>query len=344
MSDFLPDLPGFDISVVREKIHATGIQSPLSGDVLVSLASEPIYKYTVKLNVARGFVGSAGLYSQAAEMSAFFSSKLGAYSSFLVIDPVSGTARKQKFADCDGVETQFQVTNIEGFKARRIQTFGMFSDIVRHVQPTATPWELSNNAQWLFDSYGDGTAPVSIEVTPGETVKISATGAVSGGLGVPEYGPDGGHYDSGGLTLPSDVAGKPSANRFCGLVGAFCNSSGHVIEPIWIGSGDVFTVPENATRLQLGINDCLFSDDTGPGFTVTVLRSSKITVPQSDYSLSTLTGVVTFNSPPQVGTNLYWSGTHAMKVRFESDSMSLTLTAKSIFEGEEIVLKASRGQ
>jgi hypothetical protein len=58
--------------------------------------------------------------------------------------------------------------------------------------------------------------------------------------------------------------------QFSGLVGAFTDSSGNVIEPVWIGLGPVtMGLPSGATRLQLGVEDSFNSDNTG-SWTVSV--------------------------------------------------------------------------
>jgi hypothetical protein len=57
-----------------------------------------------------------------------------------------------------------------------------------------------------------------------------------------------------------------SSPKYLGeFVGAFANSSGQVVgTPFAIGDGPAtFIVPAGASQLQLGVNDNLFSDNTG---------------------------------------------------------------------------------
>jgi hypothetical protein len=68
-----------------------------------------------------------------------------------------------------------------------------------------------------------------------------------------------------------------------GLVGAFTDVNGNVIEPIAIGaSAREYVVPAGATQLtqlQLGVNDNHYADNGGSGFTVTVNGQSVLVPP-----------------------------------------------------------------
>ena len=64
-----------------------------------------------------------------------------------------------------------------------------------------------------------------------------------------------------------------------GLVGAFTDNNGAVIQPIALGaSAKTFLVPAGATQLQLGIDDDYFEDNSGTGFVVSV-NGASIAVP-----------------------------------------------------------------
>lgn len=75
----------------------------------------------------------------------------------------------------------------------------------------------------------------------------------------------------------SGSGGASTDNWVAALVGAFTDSSGSVIQPIYIANGGTFTVPPTATQLQLGVNDDKFADNTG-GWTITVDGTS-MTIP-----------------------------------------------------------------
>jgi RHS repeat-associated protein len=63
----------------------------------------------------------------------------------------------------------------------------------------------------------------------------------------------------------------PPALGAIGLVGAFTDKNGAVIEPIAIGASPrEYVVPVGATQLQLGVDSAYFVTDGGPGFAVAV--------------------------------------------------------------------------
>jgi hypothetical protein len=71
--------------------------------------------------------------------------------------------------------------------------------------------------------------------------------------------------NSGVLNIPANHGGNVfNFANLDSLVGAFTDSSGNVIQPIYIGNGpSVFGIPYGATQLQLGVNDSTFSDNGG---------------------------------------------------------------------------------
>ena len=337
-TDFMPEMVGFSCQVSREMIDSALIQQSGSFEVRASLRELPLFRYKLNIVFAHGYAPAYTIGHEVSKLTRFWLSKSGRVNTFLFIDPVSGTMRKEYIDTGDGNKRVFTLTDLDGLTSKHIQSISVFGEVVRHVQPTAMPWELGPNAQWLYKSDEDGTPPVVIEVTPGETVKISAVGGVKYSPEASEYGQNGGASPATDYVLPSDVAGASSASRFAGLVGAFCNASGHVIVPIFIGTGGAWVVPGGATRLQLGVNDFNFDDNSGPGFTATILRSSRATISQSEYSVNSHSGHLTFDDAPQLGERLSWSGVCAKVVRFDS-GMDINRIMSQIYEGgSEIVL------
>lgn len=86
-----------------------------------------------------------------------------------------------------------------------------------------------------------------------------------------------------------------------GLVGAFTDNNGVVIEPIVVGTGlKTFITPAGASRLQLGINDNYYEDNGGSGFVVSV-NGSSITIPPTTMPWNWKTGGL--NNNYQYGVN-----------------------------------------
>jgi len=76
-----------------------------------------------------------------------------------------------------------------------------------------------------------------------------------------------------------------------GLIGAFTDSTGALIEPIAIGATTrTFVVPAGATQLQLGIDDDHYADNGGSGFVVEVNNGAPVTVPPTAMPWNWVTG------------------------------------------------------
>lgn len=157
------------------------------------------------------------------------------------------------------------------------------------VPGTAWPWNpsLAGNASYPIANGSqstNGTAPVVVAVTPGNQITVSATGQVSAGTSFPGYGPAGGAYSIDPYpgnalrgTFPLQyISGATGTGpiQLVGLMGAFTDTQGNVIQPVAIGSSATFLVPQGATQLQLGTNDNIYGDNTG-SFTATVTVASR---------------------------------------------------------------------
>jgi RHS repeat-associated protein len=82
----------------------------------------------------------------------------------------------------------------------------------------------------------------------------------------------------------------PPTLGLAGLVGAFTDNSGNVIEPIAIGAAPTtFVVPAGATQLQLGVDSEYFVPDGGPGFAVAV-NGVSVPVPATAMPWTWVTG------------------------------------------------------
>jgi hypothetical protein len=77
-------------------------------------------------------------------------------------------------------------------------------------------------------------------------------------------------YNIGRVQVVAFCQRKKTFAGLMGVVGAWCDASGNVIQPIEVGYGGTFTCPVGATKLQLGINDDALADDTGTAWTYVV--------------------------------------------------------------------------
>jgi len=95
--------------------------------------------------------------------------------------------------------------------------------------------------------------------------------------------------------------GIPPTLGWGGLVGAFTDSTGAVIEPLAIGANaQPFIVPSGATQLQLGVDDNYYEDNGGSGFVVSV-NSTTVNVPPTAMPWTWATGGL--NNGYQFGLN-----------------------------------------
>jgi YD repeat-containing protein len=93
-----------------------------------------------------------------------------------------------------------------------------------------------------------------------------------------------------------------------GLIGAFTDNNGAVIEPIAIGASPrSYVVPAGATQLQMGINDSYLADNGGAGFTVAV-NGNPVPVPATTRPWNWVTGGLNNNYQYGIGTAFNPSG------------------------------------
>jgi RHS repeat-associated protein len=119
--------------------------------------------------------------------------------------------------------------------------------------------DVNGNASYTYTGANIGND--TIQATAVVTGVPLASNSISASWIVPA-----GSNSAASITL----AGEPAIG-LGGLMGAFTDNNGAVIEPIAIGASPrSYVVPAGATQLQLGINDSYYSDNGGAGFTVLV--------------------------------------------------------------------------
>jgi hypothetical protein len=181
------------------------------------------------------------------------------------------------------------------------------------VNGTAQPWNyvdggLNTNFQFGFN---DGSAPTLVSGTdgfvfsPGGTFVITyVSGLTSYGAGQPFVDGNGDPLYAGGDVSTNPINGGYAPSHYVdpalrpvsinALIGTFADSSGDIVgTPFAIKNGPYDAiVPNGATRLQIGINDIAFSDNTG-FLTVSVTGPIATAVPEPGSGALLVTSVLT---------------------------------------------------
>jgi hypothetical protein len=148
------------------------------------------------------------------------------------------------------------------------------------VDAHSAPWDVRANPK-LFFGIDDCRPPevlFDLNLFAGETIKFAAAGTTTTSINGGSFGPDGQEdyftNDSKGNSghfFPSRyVDPKTYPVRLNALMGAFVDADGTVVgKPFVIGRAAAVKVPEGAVALSMGINDDIFSDNSGE-ITVTI--------------------------------------------------------------------------
>ena len=135
-----------------------------------------------------------------------------------------------------------------------------------------------------------------------------------------------------------------------GLIGAFTDNAGNVIQPIAIGAtARTLPVPAGATQLQLGINSQYYPNDGGAGFTVLV-NGVSVSVPPTAmpwvwtvggqnarfqygiYNPSIQNGVLDGTPPVIAAQNLTAGST--VTVAYQSGTASINLPVRPLVDAD----------
>ncbi len=142
-----------------------------------------------------------------------------------------------------------------------------------HVPATAMPWDLKVNARFAYGK-GDGTPPAvaGLALTEGMKLQIAAAGTTTTAKGGMSFGPDGQADFVTNTVLGNSATYFPSRyvdpvdypTQLNELIGAFVDATGRLVaEPFPVGSGYNAVVPPKAARIVFGINDDIYSDNSG---------------------------------------------------------------------------------
>lgn len=161
----------------------------------------------------------------------------------------------------------FVIANQSGFTAAGDLSGNSTSQTVigiqGHTLPTlATGYPHWTGSAWVYD-------------TPsGSTISVNGSSVSNPNFNGSTPAPDSSYKPVNWKVSGSSILGEvpPTSSTLSsqcfvgagGLLGAFTDGSGHVIQPLCIGNGPItFTVPSGATQLQLGINSGGFTDNGG---------------------------------------------------------------------------------
>lgn len=149
------------------------------------------------------------------------------------------------------------------------------------------PWDFApvvggQNSDFVFgagDGGGLGLAPVLIDA--GNGLSFAAGGALTitrtsgltsafasppteDGVGYFSLGPANDNPGSSGGPFPSKYTPADWDTNLMALMGTFADAGGNIVgTPFEIGNGRTIVIPVGASRLQLGLNDDIFDDNTG---------------------------------------------------------------------------------
>jgi len=151
--------------------------------------------------------------------------------------------------------------------------------ITTTVNGTSGPWLWANGGLNTAYQYGLSTigAPTVVSAADGFRFSVGDSLTISYMSGLVMDSSSSGFNDANGdqgfimndgnfgWVGPSYYMNPATYPIYAGeLVGAFANNSGQIVgTPFAIGNLGTFTIPNGATRLQLGINDTLLADNQG---------------------------------------------------------------------------------
>lgn len=147
-------------------------------------------------------------------------------------------------------------------------------DVTVRVDARAMPWRVGVNPKMPFGR-GDGKGPaivMGMNLLSGTKVRFKATGSTDTIVGGEKFGPSGqaayvtdANTGGSGSFFPSRyVPATQYPLRLNQLVGSFINADGHIIgTPFAIGDSAELEIPDGAAAIALGINDDIFSDNSG---------------------------------------------------------------------------------
>ena len=167
-----PTLARLNIKVTRAPKYATLVQVGATGKELrASLQSEPRITYNMKINFLRetGFSPNTTT-DEVKSLITFFSSVLGSFSGFYLVDPDASAVTNVKFATGTGTPLTFQLRDRDGLAVSQamLTAGGLASQTITiYVDGVALA-----PADWSIDTVG----VVTFDTPPGYGLDITWTG------------------------------------------------------------------------------------------------------------------------------------------------------------------------
>jgi hypothetical protein len=180
---------------------------------------------------------------------------------------------------------------------------GFGASVTVTVQSTAGPWDPTVNSSYPYGTGEDAPTVVTgdgFDFSAGQLFTITyVSGAVSlspsyptndaDGLTQAPFVPANNAPDAGFGVAPSYYVDPSQYPVYYGeLIGTFADSGGDIVGmPFAVGDSATVTAPAGATELLLGVNDNLYTDNSG-SWQINVSQTSAVPLPSAAYSSSAL--------------------------------------------------------
>lgn len=155
-----------------------------------------------------------------------------------------------------------------------VATPALAEDKLVKVSAKAQPWDTGVNRKFPFGRDDGRAAAIAfgINLKFNRKLSLTATGTTTTAQGGASFGPNGQIDYITGSTAGNSGNGFPSRYidpkagvvHLNQLVGAFVDADGAIVgQPFAVGEAAVIDVPPDAVALALGINDDIYSDNSG---------------------------------------------------------------------------------
>jgi hypothetical protein len=220
-------------------------------------------------------------------------SSIPPYVEHVAAEFVTDAALTQKIMQELNRNAKFAVVKAEAIYMGTFQNGAQLSRPVSPVDGYVYQWietQFITSPFWTGDDDGAGNFQVP-DISKGQlqdwSFTVDGKGLVTANVTYQKNGTT--TFNKGRVQVVAFCQRRRTNIGLMGIVGAWCDASGNVIQPFEVGYGGSWTCPAGATKLQLGVNDDTMSN-TGTNWTVNVVQTGSA-------SASAAT-TVTKNAPP----------------------------------------------